>query len=265
MFDRTDGAARFAGAACDSPRSSSLEELDLGAGELVERGEILVGGDAGVGDDQDPVLDVIEGQHRVEQHEPRFVLFRRRAAVVPPRLLPGVGQRRLEADRGVVADEADGAAGEARQPGHERRAELRHHPPQHRNERLAGLGRHAGPVDHRAPAARPQHEERVLAEERIARDLLAAFHALEQERVVGMLGDLQEGRDRRQQIRHDLLDDRHERAAPRQLHEFFVTCLFHVRLLMAEAAAKKESKHDKKEKHKHHHDKKEKEKEKATA
>ncbi|KAJ4413028.1 DnaJ-like protein [Didymella pomorum] len=35
--------------------------------------------------------------------------------------------------------------------------------------------------------------------------------------------------------------------------------------LMAEAAAKKESKHDKKEKHKHHHDKKEKEKEKATA
>ena len=32
--------------------------------------------------------------------------------------------------------------------------------------------------------------------------------------------------------------------------------------LMAEAAAKKESKHDKKEKHKHGHDKKEKEKEK---
>ena len=33
--------------------------------------------------------------------------------------------------------------------------------------------------------------------------------------------------------------------------------------LMAEAAAKKENKHDKKEKHKHGHDKKEKEKEKA--
>ena len=35
--------------------------------------------------------------------------------------------------------------------------------------------------------------------------------------------------------------------------------------LMAEAAAKKENKHDKKEKHKHGHDKKEKEKEKEKA
>ena len=77
------------------------------------------------------------------------------------------------------------------------------------------------------PRARAQHEERVLAEERVARDLLAAFDALEEERVVGVLGDLQKGRDRRQQVRHDLLDDRHERAAPRQLHELFERRLLH--------------------------------------
>ena len=112
-------------------------------------------------------------------------------------------------------------------PGHERRPELRHQPAQRRHERLVALGRHARPIDDRAPLLVPQHEERILAEERIARDLLAAFHALEQERVVGVLGDLQERRHRRQQVRDDLLDHRHERAAPRQLHELFERRLLH--------------------------------------
>jgi hypothetical protein len=35
-----------------------------------------------------------------------------------------------------------------------------------------------------------------------------------------VLGDLQEGRHRREQVGHDLLDDRHERAPLRQLSEF---------------------------------------------
>ena len=52
----------------------ALEKLDLRARELVERGQILVGGHARVGDDQDPVLDVIERQHRVEEHEAGFIL-----------------------------------------------------------------------------------------------------------------------------------------------------------------------------------------------
>ena len=71
-------------------------------------------------------------------------------------------------------------------------------------------------------------EERILAEERVASDVLAAFHALEQERVVGVLGDLQKRRDRRQQVRHDLAPHRHERAAPRQLHELVERRLLHV-------------------------------------
>ena len=68
---------------------------------------------------------------------------------------------------------------------------------------------------------RAKDEERIFSEEGIARDPLAALDALEQERVVGVLGDLEEGGDRRQQIRDDFLDDRHERAAPCQLHELF--------------------------------------------
>src|SRR5687767_9402991 len=42
-----------------------------------------------------------------------------------------------------------------------------------------------------------------------------------------MFGNLQKGGDRREQVRHDFLDDRHERAAPRQFHELFVCCLLH--------------------------------------
>ena len=76
-------------------------------------------------------------------------------------------------------------------------------------------------------AARTQHQEGVLAEERVAGDLLATLDALEQEGVVGVLRDLEEGRDRRQQVGHDLLDHRHERAAPRQLHELVECRLLH--------------------------------------
>ena len=137
----------------------------------------------------------------------------------------------------VVADEADGAAGEPRQAGHERRAELGHQAARDVDERFIGLGRDPRPIDHRAAASRAQHEERVLAEKRIARDLFAAFDRLEQERVVGVLGDLQKRRHRRQQVGHDLADHRHERAAPGQFDELFVGRLLHARTPVFHPAA----------------------------
>ena len=76
-------------------------------------------------------------------------------------------------------------------------------------------------LDRGLAAARAQDQKRILAEERIPADVLAAFDAFEQERVVGVLGDLEERRHRRQQVGDDLLADRHERAAPRQFLEFF--------------------------------------------
>ena len=118
---------------------------------------------------------------------------------------PGARRGRLEPRRGVVAEVADRAAGEARQPRHERRLEAVHQLAQRVDERLVGVGRHAGLLDHRLAVAAAQNQERILAEERIAPDVLAAFDALEQERVIGMLGDLQERRHRRQQIGDQLL------------------------------------------------------------
>ena len=61
----------------------------------------------------------------------------------------GARRGRLEPRRGVVAEIADGAAGEARQAGHERRLEAVHQLAQGVDERLLGVGRHAGLLDHR--------------------------------------------------------------------------------------------------------------------
>ena len=110
-----------------------------------------------------------------------------------------------------------------------RRLELRHQPAQHRNERLIGLGGDARSVHLRPAGARTQNEERVLAEKRVPRDLLSPFDALEEERVVGVLRDLEKRGDRRQQVRHDLANHRHERAAAREVCELVERCLLHER------------------------------------
>ena len=69
--------------------------------------------------------------------------------------------------------------------------------------------------------AAAEHQKGILPEERVPADVLAAFHALEQERVVRVLGDFEKRRHRRQQIGDDLLADGNESPALRQLFEFF--------------------------------------------
>ena len=199
----------------------ALEEIDLRARELIQRLEVVVGRDARVRDDQDAVLHVIEREHRIEDHEPGFVPQGR------IRLPVGLQRHRLEPRGRVVAEVADGASGESRQLGNERRAEIRHHPAQHVDELLGLLRRHAGSFDDGLAVARAKHDERILAEERVPADVLAALDALEQERIVGVLGDAQERRHRRQQIGDELLDDRHEGASLRELGECLERCLFH--------------------------------------
>ena len=193
------------------PLELLLDKRDLGAGELIQRLEILVAADPRVGDDQDAVLHVVEGQHGVEEHERGVVAGTPRAV--------GAGGGRLEPGRGLVAEVADCPAGEARQPGHERRLVLRHQRPQRIGVRAVEHRRLAGPFHRHHAAGRAQHQERVLTEERVAADVLAAFDALEQERVVGVLGDLEERRDRGQQVGDNLLAHRHEVAALGEIDE----------------------------------------------
>ena len=189
----------------------ALEELNLRARELIQRLEIVVRGDPRIGDDQDPVLHVVEREDGVEQHEPGLIRSVDAGAEI--------AEHRLEPRGGAVPEIADRAARESRKLGHEGRSEIRHQTAQRVDERAIARARLAATLDGRLPVARAQNQERILAEERIAAHVLAALHALEQERVVRVFGDLQERRHRRQQVCDDLLADRHERAAPRQLLE----------------------------------------------
>ncbi len=130
-------------------------------------------------------------------------------------------RHRFEPGSGVVPEEAHRAAGEPRQTRYRRRPVVRHQAPKRGHQRLVERRCHAAALDRRTAAdVRAQDQERVLAEEGVPADVLAALHALEQEGVVGVPGDLQKGRDRRQQVGHDLLADRHERALGRQRLEF---------------------------------------------
>ena len=199
----------------------ALEELNLGARELVQRLEVVVGGDARVGDDQDAVLDVVEREHGVEHHEAGLIGSIGRVA--------DVAEHRLEPGCCAVSEVTDRAAGESGQIGDEGRPEVGHQLAQRLDERTIAVGDGAVALERGMAVARPQNQERVLAEERIAPDVLAAFDALQQERVIGVLGDLQERRHRRQQIGDDLLADRDKRAAPRQFREFFKRRDFHRR------------------------------------
>ena len=162
------------------------------------------------------MLEVVEREHRIKQHEPRLII------AVAGRLgksVPRTLQRRLEPARRVVAEIADGAAGEPWQTWNERRMEISHEPAYGAHERLAVFGDRPTPLEHSLAVPRAHHEEGILAKKRIPRDLLAAFHAFQQERVVGVLRNLEERGDRRQQIRHDLLTHGHEGAALCQLDE----------------------------------------------
>jgi len=103
------------------------------------------------------------------------------------------------------------------------------------NEAFGHLLGLAGTLHDGVAVARADDEEGILAEERVPAHVLAAFDALEQERVVGVLGDLQERGHRGEQVRDDLLADGDERAPARQLLEFFERRQFHDRERAGEA------------------------------
>src|SRR5262245_8393801 len=123
------------------------------------------------------------------------------------------GRQALEGADGVVTQIADEPAGEARQPAHRHRSIALQHV-MHRDERIADRAGdkravRRAVVQHAVLA--PQHALRRAAEKAVAGPLLAAFDALEQERIAAAV-DLQERRDRRLEVGEDLAVDRHQIA-----------------------------------------------------
>jgi hypothetical protein len=72
--------------------------------------------------------------------------------------------------------------------------EIGHQTTQGVDKRPRGAGDLPRPLDGRLTIVRAQNQERILAKERISSHVLAAFDALQQKRVVGVFGDLEERR-----------------------------------------------------------------------
>ncbi len=156
---------------------------------------------------------MIEGEHRVEEHEER---------ILGVGILDAARHRnaRLEPANRLVGERSDRAARESRESRHERRTVLPHQFAQRLDRPLFGDRGEAGFLEDRpAVAGGPQDQERILPEERVAGDPLAAFDALEEERVIGVLRDPQERRDRGQQVGRHLANHRHEGAAASECDE----------------------------------------------
>ena len=156
----------------------------------------------GVGDQHELLADVVERDQRAVEGERRA---RQRALGVPRR-------QPLEQPHRVVAEIADRAAREARQF-----RQLRRGPA----DALAELRQQVAVENARALAPelaqhRPsqlERRQRIAAEERVARQPLAADDALEQERSLGACAERQEGGDGRQQVGGDLTVDGNQAAA----------------------------------------------------
>ena len=161
------------------------------------------------------MLDVVESQDGIEQHERCVVALFGRFRVRRARPF----ERGLEPRGGVVTQKADGPADETRhflQPG---RAIPREQPSQRLQERLGQLLRPATLFTDGSSRDRPQHEKRILPEERVTRQVLATRHALEQEGVIGAVGHLEKGRHRREEVGQHFTAHRHERRVARQFAE----------------------------------------------
>jgi hypothetical protein len=167
-------------------------------GELVERRLGVRGGRLAldfVRDPQQPLARVIEGQHAIEAAEDRQ---RQPVAVWRPR------RQALEQAHQVVTEPADEAARERRRaPRRRDRSDRR----SQRRQRVAGQAVDgAVPVALEAIGVEPVDLARPGAEKAVARDLLAAGHALEQEAVRRDLGQAPVHRQRRDRVRQELAD-----------------------------------------------------------
>ncbi len=181
------GPDRSSGRGSGPARRSRTSAISA-VGALVRGLDAPVLLDVGVGEDRDLVLEVVEGDDRVGEHQ-RHV---GQAELVRVGLAEA-----LDGAHAVVAEEADRPAGERGQAG---------------QRGLAVLGRHLGGDRVRVAAVgqAPAHDAaRLVADERPAADALALLGGLEQEGGTGA-AQLQEGGDGRLAVLHEGLPDRDE-------------------------------------------------------
>ncbi len=165
------------------------------------------------------VPQVIESQQTVEKHQ---------AAIGQRKIIFGVLADLFQLPHGVIGKIAHRSRGERRNAGNRGRPMLSQKPLDDlRNVSLQPFLRLTPAYQHIA-ALRLHHHIRTRTEERIAANLLAPLHRLQQESFRLMGGNRQKRGNRREQVCGDRLDHRHQRGFPRQAGKLFVLGTKHI-------------------------------------
>ena len=201
---------------------ADVDALEVG-GDTLERRVVRQVGRAARTNRRDDLHDapsVVEGDDHVGHHEGEV------RHVEHVDRVPG---NPLERSRGLVAYVADGSAHEQRQPRHARhtaRGELSSHDPQRIIGQLAG---EAAVLYHDLVATRADHGPVPDAEEAVATQPFAADDALEQECMLGAVGERKKRADRCRQVGVDLARDGDHIVIGGKCHELIPTRQNHAR------------------------------------
>ncbi len=167
----------------------------------------------GRGDDVDLVAQVIEGQQPVEEHQD---------AIGQREIILGVFADVFQLPHRVIREVAHRARRKRRQPGHGRGTMLPQQFLDDLDRAALALLRLLAALDHDVLAPRPHLHVGTRSQKRVAADLLAPLHRLEQ-KGIGLIGcDGEEGGDRRQQIGGNRFHHRHQRGFSGQPGKFLV-------------------------------------------
>ena len=156
---------------------------------------------------------VIEGQQPVEEHQD---------AVGQREVILGMLADILQLPHGVVGEVAYRARRERRQPRHRCGAMLPQQFLDDLNRASLAFLLPLASLYHNVVATRPHLHIRARSQKRVASNLLAALHRLQQEGVGLIRRDLEKGGDRCQQISRDRFHHRHQRGFSGQAGKFLV-------------------------------------------
>ena len=147
------------------------------------------------------VAQVIERQQAIEEHQ---------HAIGQREIVLGMLADIFQLPHHVIREVADGARGERRQSGHGRGTMLPQQFLDDLDRASLALFLLLAALHHDVVAPRPHLHVGTRSQKRVASNLLAALHRLEQESV-GLVGrNREKGGDRRQQIGRDRFHHRHQ-------------------------------------------------------
>jgi hypothetical protein len=195
-----------------SRRQLFFQDSNVGGGPVISLARTLAR-DIDRGNNVDLMSQMIEGQQPIEKHQ---------YAVGQRKIIRGMFTDIFQLPNRVICEVAHRARGKWRQPGHGSGTMLPQQFLDNLDRAALALLLSFATLHYDVFAARPHLHIGTRPQKRVAADLLAAFHGLEQESV-GLIGcDRKKGGDRRQQIGCDRFHHRHQGGVSGEPGEFLV-------------------------------------------